>query len=291
MSARVIDGRKIAAAVRADVKKAIEKDGLSLSISSVIVGGDDASRVYLRQKEKACEKAGIRLDVLDVPEGSQEGMVIYAINSVVAEGRSTGIIVELPLPDHMDASRIVEAIPPHMDLDGMNPINYGRLLLGTPCLAPSTPLAVMEILDREKVPLEGAHVTVVSHSNIIGKPLTLMLLNRNASVKVAHVYTKDLKHYTKDAEILITAAGVPDLIRGDMVKEGAVVIDVSMNRVEGKLCGDVSDEVKDRASALTPVPGGVGPVTVAMLLANTLKAHELQRTEADMIDPKGLHRG
>jgi methylenetetrahydrofolate dehydrogenase (NADP+)/methenyltetrahydrofolate cyclohydrolase len=287
MPARVIDGRKIGAAIRANVRETIERKGLDLTISSIIVGSDDASRVYLRQKEKACQNVGIDLDIQEVPEGSKEGMVIYAIDSIVTKGLSTGIIVEMPLPDQMDPLHIAEAIPPHMDLDGMNPVNYGRLLLGLPCLAPSTPLAVMEILAYEEVPLEGAHVTVVSHSNIIGKPLTLMLLNRNASVKVAHVYTKDLKRYTKDAEILITAAGVPDLITGDMVKEGAVVIDVSMNRVEGKLCGDVAADVKDRAGALTPVPGGVGPVTVATLMNNTLIAVDLQNPNSYLTGIKG----
>jgi methylenetetrahydrofolate dehydrogenase (NADP+)/methenyltetrahydrofolate cyclohydrolase len=277
MPAKVIDGRKIAADVRAKVKRAIDEEGLALKIGSILVGDNDASRVYIRQKAKACKKVGIDLQVHEVPEDATTDLLLAAIKSRISEFGTTGVIIELPLPDHIAQAKIAQAIPPLMDLDGLNPINYGKLLHGEPCLAPSTPLAVMEIIRREGIKIEGADVTVVNHSAIIGKPLALMLLKENASLKVAHVFTKDLKHYTKDAEVLVTAAGVPELIKADMVKEGALVIDVSMNRVGGKLCGDVAfDEVAEKAASITPVPGGVGPVTVAMLISNTLKAHKFQ---------------
>jgi methylenetetrahydrofolate dehydrogenase (NADP+)/methenyltetrahydrofolate cyclohydrolase len=277
MPAKVIDGKKIAADIRAAIKKEIEDKGLHLKISSVFVGSSDAAEVYIGQKKKACAEVGIGFTVMALPERTTEKALFERIRELNEDKKVTGILVELPLPSHISIAKVSEAIRPNKDLDGMNPANYGKLLVGERCLAPSTPSAVMEILEREEVKLEGTEVTIVSHSNIVGKPLALMLLKKNASLKVAHVYTKDLKAYTREAEVLVTAAGVPNLIKADMVKDGAVVIDVAMNRVDGKLCGDVAfEEVSRKARAITPVPGGVGPVTVSMVLRNTLFAHSMQ---------------
>lgn len=277
MPARVIDGRKIAAEIRAEVKETIQKDGLDLTIVSILAGGDDASKVYIKQKEKACKEVGIKFEVKEIMKTSTLDMMLHEIRTTARDTNVVGMVVELPLPANLNLAKITPTIPPDMDLDGLNPANHGRLVHGHNCLAPSTPLAVMELLEREDIDLQGAEVTVVSHSNIVGKPLSLMLLHRNASLKVAHEFTKDLKSYTQNAEVLITAAGVPGLIEANMVRDGATVIDVAMNRVDGKLCGDVDyGEVAEKAAAITPVPGGVGPVTVAMLLKNALQAYGLQ---------------
>ena len=281
MPAKIIDGRKIAADIRSAIKLEIDERSMDIRIVSFVMGTSDAAEVYIKQKAKACDEVGITMDVVRFDIYSTKAQISDEINKLARESKVTGMLFELPLPEHVDVSSIVGLIPPQMDIDGMSSDNLGRLLMGKPCLAPSTPSAVMEILASEKVELKGAEVTVVNHSNIVGKPLALMLLNKNASVRVAHVFTKNLKAHTKDADVLITAAGVPGLIKADMVKKGATVIDVSMNRVGDKLCGDVEfDEVSKKAGAITPVPGGVGPVTVAMLLLNALTAFRLQ-------NPKG----
>jgi len=281
MPAKIIDGRKIAADIRSAIKLEIDERSMDIRIVSFVMGISDAAEVYIKQKAKACDEVGITMDVVRFDIYSTKAQISDEINKLARESKVTGMLFELPLPEHVDVSSIVGLIPPQMDIDGMSSDNLGRLLMGKPCLAPSTPSAVMEILASEKVELKGAEVTVVNHSNIVGKPLALMLLNKNASVRVAHVFTKNLKAHTKDADVLITAAGVPGLIKADMVKKGATVIDVSMNRVGDKLCGDVEfDEVSKKAGAITPVPGGVGPVTVAMLLLNALTAFRLQ-------NPKG----
>jgi methylenetetrahydrofolate dehydrogenase (NADP+) / methenyltetrahydrofolate cyclohydrolase len=277
MTAKVIDGKKIASDIRSAIKLEIEKKALRLKIISVSVGTSDAAEVYIGQKRKACDEVGIGFNVLALPEKTTEKALFEKLREINEDKKINGILVELPLPKHINPVKVSDSIRPNKDIDGMNPFNYGKLLLGDKSLAPSTPSAVMEILEREGVKLEGTDVTIVSHSNIIGKPLAMMLLHKNASLRVAHVFTKKLKKYTEDAEVLITAAGVPNLITADLVKEGATVIDVAMNRVNGKLCGDVAfEEVSKKAGAITPVPGGVGPVTVAMLLKNVLLAHTLQ---------------
>ena len=281
MPAKIIDGRKIAADIRSAIKLEIDERSMDIRIVSFVMGTSDAAEVYIKQKAKACEEVGITMVVVRLDIYSTKAQISDEIHNLASKSKVTGMLFELPLPEHVDVSSIVGLIPPQMDIDGMSSDNLGRLLMGKPCLAPSTPSAVMEILASEKVELKGAEVTVVNHSNIVGKPLALMLLNKNASVKVAHVFTKNLKAHTKDADVLITAAGVPGLIKADMVKKGATVIDVAMNRVGDKLCGDVEfDEVSKKAGAITPVPGGVGPVTVAMLLLNALTAFRLQ-------NPKG----
>ena len=281
MSVRIIDGRKIAADIRSAIKKEIDERSMDIRIVSFVMGRSDAAEVYIKQKAKACAEVGISMEVVRLDIYATEAHIKSEIVKLAGGSKVTGMLFELPVPEHVDVSSLVTLIPPYMDIDGMNTDNLGRLLLGKPCLAPSTPSAVMEILANEKVELKGAEVTVVNHSNIVGKPLALMLLNKNASVRVTHVFTKNLKAHTKDADVLITAAGVPGLIKADMVKKGATVIDVAMNRVGDKLCGDVDfNEGSKKAAAITPVPGGVGPVTVAMLLKNALTAYKLQ-------NPKG----
>jgi methylenetetrahydrofolate dehydrogenase (NADP+)/methenyltetrahydrofolate cyclohydrolase len=281
MPAKIIDGRKIAADIRSAIKLEIDERSMDIRIVSFVMGTSDAAEVYIKQKAKACAEVGITMEVVRLDIYSTKAQISDEIHKLARGSKVTGMLFELPLPEHVDVSSIVGLIPPQMDIDGMSSDNLGRLLMGKPCLAPSTPSAVMEILASEKVELKGAEVTVVNHSNIVGKPTALMLLNKNASVRVAHVFTKNLKAHTKDADVIVTAAGVPGLIKADMVKKGATVIDVAMNRVGDKLCGDVEfDEVSKKAGAITPVPGGVGPVTVAMLLLNALTAFRLQ-------NPKG----
>lgn len=269
---RIIDGRLIAKGIRAEVKRRIEDLGILPVLAIFSVGTNDASEVYIRQKRKAAEKVGIRFEGIHFSSASTSTLV-ETIKDLNSNPDIHGILVQLPLPDTIDEKAVMEEISPDKDVDGFHPVNYGKLLLGEKGMAPCTPHGIMKMLDHEKIELEGKDVVIVNHSNIVGKPLALMMLNGNATVSVCHVYTKDLKRFTREADILVTAAGVPGLIGPDAVKEGAVVIDVSMNRVNGKLCGDVEfDAVLEKASLVTPVPGGVGPMTVALLMENTLEA-------------------
>jgi len=269
---RIIDGRRIAKEIRGQLKEKILKAGFTPTLAVVSVGNVDASEVYIRQKRKAAEKVGIRFLRFHYDSSTTEE-ILGKIVEMNNDPDIHGILVQIPLPEIIDERRVMECISPKKDVDGFHPMNYGELLIGAPGLAPCTPKGIITMLDFERVELRGKNVVVLNHSNVVGKPLALMLLNRDATVSVCHIYTKDLAEHTKKADILITAAGVPGLIRPDMVKEGVVVIDVSMNRVEGKLCGDVLfEEVKEKASLITPVPGGVGPMTVAMLMQNTYLA-------------------
>jgi methylenetetrahydrofolate dehydrogenase (NADP+) / methenyltetrahydrofolate cyclohydrolase len=274
---RIIDGRAIAKGIRADVKRRIRELGISPVLAIISVGENDASEVYIRQKRKAAEKVGIRFEGMHL-KTTTTGDLMEMITDLNSNAHIHGILVQLPLPDTIDVRRVMEAIAPDKDVDGFHPRNYGNLLLGKQGLFPCTPAGIMRMLDHEQVDIQGMEVVIVNHSNIVGKPLALMMINRNATVSVCHVFTIDLANHTRNADILVTAAGVPGLIGIDMVKEGAVVIDVSMNRVKGHLCGDVVfDEVLGKASLVTPVPGGVGPMTVAMLMENTLEACRIQQ--------------
>lgn len=279
----IIDGRSIAKGIREDVRRRIQELGISPVLAVISVGRHDASEVYIRQKRKAAEQVGIPFQRLHYDSASTEAL-LEKISELNADSAIHGILVQLPLPDTIVEQRVMDAIDPDKDVDGFHPVNYGKLLIGEKGpegqvrgLTPCTPKGIMRMLDHEGVEVRGKDVVIVNHSNIVGKPLALMFLNRDATVTVCHVFTKDLRSYARRADILVTAAGVPGLIGPDMVREGAVVIDVSMNRKDGKLCGDVLfPEVKDKASLITPVPGGVGPMTVAMLMENTLEAAELQ---------------
>lgn len=273
---RIIDGRQIAKEIRIEVKEKIQDLGISPGLAVLSVGDNDASDVYIRMKSKAATKVGIQFTRLHYESSSTEALLekIHALNN---HPGTHGILVQLPLPGNIDKKRVMESIAPEKDVDGFHPVNYGKLLLGEGRLAPCTPKGIMRMLDHEGVNLRGKDAVIINRSNIVGKPLALMLINRHATVSVCNSLTRDLYQYTGTADILITGTGVPGFIKPDMVKEGVVVIDVSMNRVEGKLCGDVMfDQVKEKASLITPVPGGVGPMTVAMLMQNTLDAALMQ---------------
>jgi methylenetetrahydrofolate dehydrogenase (NADP+)/methenyltetrahydrofolate cyclohydrolase len=237
----------------------------------VLVGENPSSRIYIENKQKACEKLGIASNLYEFPESMKEEKLEALIKQLNDDKRVHGIIVQLPLPKHIDEKKILNMISPKKDVDGLNAVNIGNLLLGDETIAPCTPKGIIRMLEKMKIQVEKRNVVIVNNSIVVGKPLAMMLTNRFATVTLCHVKTKFLKEHTKKAEILITATGVPNLIKKDMVREGAVVIDAGICYREGKVYGDVDFEnVKSIASFITPVPGGVGPMTVAMVLENTL---------------------
>jgi len=240
----------------------------------MLVGDDPASKIYVKRKENACNEVGFYSREYKFPADTDEKTVLATIDALNQDAAIHGILVQLPLPGHINPAHIIEAIDPAKDVDGFHPVNIGRLLTGQTCHMACTPKGIMELLDRSGIKIEGKEAVIVGRSNIVGKPLFLMLLARNATVTVCHTKTKDLAEVTRRADILIAAAGKAEMIRGDMVREGAVVIDVGINRLgDGRLVGDVAfAEVSPRSSHITPVPGGVGPMTIAMLLGNTLNA-------------------
>ena len=273
---KIIDGKAIAADIREEIAAdvvALKKQGVTPGLAVVLVGDDPASRVYVTMKEKACEKAGIFSDEHKLPTETTEAQLLALIDELNNDSRIDGILVQLPLPDHIDESKVLEAISPAKDADGFHPYNVGRLATGNPLFQPCTPYGVMKMLEHTGVDLTGKEVVVVGRSNIVGKPVALMCLAQHATVTLCHSRTRDLPAKVGQADVLIAAVGRPEMIKGDWIKEGAVVIDVGVNRVgEKKLVGDVEFEAaKARASAITPVPGGVGPMTITMLLYNTVE--------------------
>jgi methylenetetrahydrofolate dehydrogenase (NADP+)/methenyltetrahydrofolate cyclohydrolase len=287
MSAKIISGIEIAKQIREELKKEIaelkEKHGVTPGLATILVGDDPASRVYVGQKEKSCNNLGIYSEKINLPGDISEKELLSLIEKLNRDSRIHGILVQLPLPKQIDESRVLYAIDPKKDVDGFHPVNVGKMVIGEKCFLPCTPHGILELLVRSGVQTEGAEVVVVGRSNIVGKPvLNLMLQKRpagNATVTLCHTRTKDMVFHTKRADILIVATGHPKTVTGDMVKEGVVVIDVGVNRIgktpEGKaiLVGDVDFEsVKEKASAITPVPGGVGPMTIVMLMKNTVEA-------------------
>ncbi len=279
----ILDGRALSEKIRGQLKEEVEKlkeeFGRVPTLAVVLVGNDPASEIYVRNKIKACQKVGIN----SVDKRLPETVTQEELNRVVAELNQDptvdGIIVQLPLPKHLSCREVVNHISPEKDVDGFHPVNAGKCMLGLyeEGLMPCTPAGVMKFFEEYGIELQGKDAVMVGHSNIVGKPLANMLLNANATVSVCHVYTKDLASYTKRADILCVATGVPHLIKADMVKEGAVVIDIGISRLNGKIVGDVDFEaVKEKASAITPVPGGVGPMTITMLLYNTVKAFKMR---------------
>jgi methylenetetrahydrofolate dehydrogenase (NADP+) / methenyltetrahydrofolate cyclohydrolase len=276
---QTIDGKSVAAAVRVEVRKrvaALRERGVVAGLATVLVGDDPASHVYVGNKERACEEVGMR------SFGHRLGLEVAQVELVglVRElGRRAdvhGILVQLPLPGTLDARAVIDAIPPDKDVDGLHPVNQGRLLAGEPGLRPCTPLGVLRLLDEVRVPLKGARAVVVGRSVLVGKPVAFLLLERHATVTLCHSRTVDLAGEVGRADVVIAATGQAGLVRGEWIRAGAVVIDVGMNRGgDGKLCGDVEfAAARERAAYITPVPGGVGPMTVAMLLANTVTAAE-----------------
>ena len=280
----IIDGKKIAQNIRSEVKAAAlrlkEETGIIAGLAVILVGDDSASKVYLRHKENACRDAGFFSREFRLPKYTHESELLTTIDELNHDKKTHGILVQLPLPGHINTAAIIEAIDPYKDVDGFHPFNLGRLFTGNPHHMACTPKGILEILDYHSITIEGKEAVIVGRSNIVGKPLTLMLLNRHATVTVCHTKTRCLPDVTKRAEILIVAAGRSEMIKADMVRDGAVVIDVGVNRMQdGRLVGDVAfSEVLEKASYITPVPGGVGPMTIAMLLVNTLNAasHSLE---------------
>ena len=273
---KIIDGKAIAAEIREEIAAdvvALEKQGVTPGLAVVLVGDDPASRVYVTMKERACEKAGIFSDEHKLPAETTEAQLLALIEDLNNDPRIDGILVQLPLPDHIDESKVLESISPTKDADGFHPYNVGRLVTGNPLYQPCTPFGVMKMLEHTGVDLTGKEVVVVGRSNIVGKPVALMCLAQHATVTLCHSRTRDLPAKVAQADVVIAAVGRPEMIKGAWIKEGAVVIDVGVNRVgEKKLVGDVEFEAaKQRASAITPVPGGVGPMTITMLLYNTVE--------------------
>lgn len=277
-TASIINGKEIAAnfrnSLRAEVRKLKEKEGVTPGLAVVLVGENPASKVYVRNKGKACEEAGIRSFQHDLPAETGEEDLLNLIDRLNNSKDVHGILVQLPLPFHIDETRVIEAIDPRKDVDGFHPYNLGRLVVGKPLLEPCTPLGIVKLLDSVQVDIPGREAVIVGRSNIVGKPMALMLLKRNATVTVCHSRTRDIEEKIRRADLVIAALGKAEFVKGDWIKEGAVVIDVGINRAAGGgLVGDVDFQgASRRASFITPVPGGVGPMTIAMLLNNTVEA-------------------
>ncbi len=276
-SARIIDGKATAALVRAGVREQAEflaSRGARPGLAVVLVGEDPASQVYVRNKDRAAQEAGFEVRTLRLPASTTQIELERVVRELNADRGVHGILVQLPLPKGLDAQRIVRALDPAKDVDGLHPENVAALVLGAPGLFPCTPAGCIELCDRYDVALEGRRVAVIGRSMLVGKPVALMCLARNATVTMAHSRTRDLASVVREAELVIAAVGIPGLVHGDWIRPGAVVLDVGMNRLpDGKLVGDVAfDEAVQRAGAITPVPGGVGPMTIAMLLKNTARA-------------------
>lgn len=274
----LIDGKETARAVRGEIRDAVaafaKESGVIPGLAVVIVGDDPASRVYVRNKHRACEEVGIRSDVHALPADTSEAELLALVAGLNADPTVNGILVQLPLPKHLDEEKVILAIDPAKDVDAFHPVNVGKIMIGNFTFAPCTPAGVMELLRHYNIPVAGKHCVIIGRSNIVGKPQAMLMLKENATVTVCHSRTVGLADITRTADILVAAVGRPGFVTADMVRDGAVVIDVGINRTaEGKLCGDVDfAAVSEKASYITPVPGGVGPMTITMLLKNTLAA-------------------
>jgi methylenetetrahydrofolate dehydrogenase (NADP+)/methenyltetrahydrofolate cyclohydrolase len=280
MAAKIIDGKSLAAALSAAQKSAVDSlagRAVRPGLAAILAGDDPASRVYVRNKARACEQTGVRSEIHELPEGVSESELLERIARLNADRAVHGVLVQLPLPRHLDAHRVLDAVSPAKDVDGFHAVNLGALLQGRPGFVPCTPAGVMRLIEHAGVDLAGRQAVIVGRSNIVGKPLALLLLQKDATVTICHSRTRDLAAVARQADVLIAAVGRPRLITASMVKPGACVIDVGINRLaDGKLAGDVDfDAVKEIAGSITPVPGGVGPMTIAMLIANTVRAAEL----------------
>jgi methylenetetrahydrofolate dehydrogenase (NADP+)/methenyltetrahydrofolate cyclohydrolase len=288
MPARIIDGRKISEEIKLEIKERAEhlrkERGITPGLAFILVGDNPASQVYVKMKGKACEELGFYSVVFHLPETVGECELVQKIEELNSDNKIHGILVQLPLPAHIDEKRIIQSIDPMKDVDGFHPVNVGKLVIGLDTYLPCTPAGIQELLRRSGIDTSGRHVVVVGRSNIVGKPIANLLIQKrqwaNAIVTVCHTGAEDISQFTRQADILIVAIGRPEFIKGDMIKPGAVVVDVGVNRVNDpdsrkgyKLVGDVHFEsAYEIASAITPVPGGVGPMTIAMLMKNTLKA-------------------
>ena len=284
---QIIDGKKVAADTKARVKERTEElkntYHVTPGLAVVIVGDDPASRVYVNNKKKACEAVGFVSEEYALPAETTQEDLLALVETLNNKPDINGILVQLPLPKHLDDKAVIAAINPQKDVDAFHAVNVGKIMLGEYDFLPCTPAGVMEMLHSYQIPVEGRECVVIGRSNIVGKPMGMLLLHENGTVTICHSRTKNLAEVCRRADILVAAVGIPKFVKADMVKEGAVVIDVGMDRDEnGKLCGDVDFEnVKEKCSFITPVPGGVGPMTIATLMKNTLKACKLQNNIAD----------
>lgn len=277
---KIIDGKVISASVKERVKQGVaelNQKGITVGLAVIIVGEDPASKVYVANKKKACEALGIISEEYALPESTTEQELLALVDELNHKKSINGILCQLPLPKHLDEKLIINSILPEKDVDAFHPHNVGRIMIGDYDFVPCTPAGIMEMLSYEGIEAEGKTCVVIGRSNIVGKPMGMLLLHKNGTVTICHSRTKNLKEVCAKADILVAAVGKANFVTPDMVKDGAVVIDVGMNRENGKLCGDVDFEaVKDKCSAITPVPGGVGPMTIAMLMQNTLTAAKKQ---------------
>lgn len=272
----LLDGKKLSSKIKENLKKEIakfiEEKGVTPGLAVILVGNDPASHTYVSMKAKACKEVGIYSVTHEMPDTVTEADILSTIQMINDNPKIHGLLVQLPLPSHVDSTKILEAIAPSKDVDGFHPFNLGRLVAGLDTFVPCTPLGVMELLAEYNVDVKGKDCVVVGASNIVGKPMATLLLNAGATLDICHILTKDLAAHTKRADMVFVGVGKPNLITADMIKEGAVVVDIGINRVGDKLVGDVAEDVAAKCSYITPVPGGVGPMTIAMLLSNTLKA-------------------
>ena len=282
--AQLLKGKEVSTRIKAQLKTEVEKlkaEGINPGLAVIIVGDDPASQVYVRNKEIACEECGIYSEKYALPAKTTQEELLSLIEKLNKQENISGILCQLPVPKHIDEETIINAIDPKKDVDAFHPVNVGKIMVGNYDFVPCTPSGVMELIAESGIDISGKECVVVGRSNIVGKPQAMLLLHKNGTVTICHSRTENLAEKTKRADILVAAVGIPKFITGDMIKEGAVVIDVGINRMEnGKLCGDVDFETAERvAGAITPVPGGVGPMTIAMLMKNTVKAAIVNKTK------------
>ena len=275
--ALIIDGKKISQDIKNELKEKVEllhAKGAALCLAVIQVGNDPASTVYVRNKKRGCEEIGIASRSFELPESTSEEQLLALVDRLNSDATVSGVLIQLPLPPHIDSNKVTQSVIPEKDVDGFSERNVGKLNLGSECLESCTPAGVIQLLERSGIQTDGKHCVVIGRSNIVGKPMAAMLLKKNGTVTICHSHTKNLTEITKQADILVCAAGKPKMVTAEYVKHGATVIDVGIHRMEnGKLCGDVDfDSVEPICGAITPVPGGVGPMTIAMLLCNCVKA-------------------
>lgn len=282
--AKLLMGKEVSARIKAELKTEVEnlkKEGINPGLAVIIVGEDPASQVYVRNKERACEECGIYSEKYALTAETTQEELLKLIDELNNKSSISGILVQLPVPKHIDEKTIINAIAPNKDVDAFHPVNVGKIMVGNYDFVPCTPAGVMELIKESGIDVSGKECVIVGRSNIVGKPQAMLLLHQNGTVTICHSKTKNLAEKTKNADILVAAVGIPNFIKGDMIKEGAVVIDVGINRLENKkLCGDVEFESAEKvAGAITPVPSGVGPMTIAMLMKNTVKAAILNKSK------------
>lgn len=279
MSAKILNGKEVSERIKTELKDKVaemKKNGIFPGLAVVLVGNDPASRVYVNSKKKACEFIGIESFEYALPEETTEEQLLELVAKLNGDKRVDGILVQLPLPKHINEENIINAINPSKDVDAFHPSNVGRIMTGNPVFLPCTPAGVMELIHESGIDVKGKECVIVGRSNIVGKPQAMLLLAEHGTVTICHSRTVNLEEVCKRADILVAAVGKPEMIKGNMIKPGAVVIDVGINRIDGKIVGDVEfASASEKASAITPVPGGVGPMTIAMLMKNTVKAAEM----------------